>query len=33
MSIKNEYMNFVRYRVLDLEDVTGVGEDIEDGIF
>jgi hypothetical protein len=33
MSIKNEYMNSVRYKVPNLEDVAGVGEDIEDKIF
>ena len=33
MSIKNEYINSVRYRVSNLEDVAGVGEDIEDEIF
>jgi hypothetical protein len=33
MSIKNEYMNSVRYRVPNLEDVAGVGEDIENEIF
>jgi hypothetical protein len=33
MSIKNKYMNSVRYRVPNLDDVAGVGEDIEDEIF